>query len=401
LRTGLDRQSSRPIDDAIRTYLVSSRLGRPILRSKESVRALARAVRMMRRYFEVDGIPIGDRCSFLALSSAQCQCEMLLGDAGDTMVLDAGLVDFLHAANSLAATSAPQSEGANFAIAAEQLGLAALHHRDYIAAINCKVAALSWGKEFDRLNWRSRDMRRLLDMQTTFLVLHEMYHWALDKSEALRRISDHLYNSGFQDHLCAAVRAQLSPEAVRKHAPQFDLTDEDIARHADLAEEAVRWVQSRQEELTCDFLALRVLMLDVRSPYLASRAVYAGATMNSILDVHASMVDLASGASPGNHAQRRRERAAQARYFVYAAMPGSVAIAGNSEVDSSIYQGLYTRYLENSIIPICAARDVLWTMQMDGELVPAGVKPEELDYCWRTAKNAFDIDDDGVPMRLI
>jgi hypothetical protein len=179
------------------------------------------------------------------------------------------------------------------------------------------------------------------------------------------------------------------------------LTDEDIARHANLAEDAVRWVQTRQEELTCDFLALRVLMLDIRSPVLASRAVYAGATMNSILDVHASMVDLAAGASLNDNVLRRRERDAQARYFVYAAMPGSVAAAGNSEVDSGIYQRLYTRYLESSIIPICAARDVLWKMQIDGELVPSGAKPDELDYCWRTAKNAFDIVDDEVPMRLL
>jgi F0F1-type ATP synthase membrane subunit c/vacuolar-type H+-ATPase subunit K len=355
----------------------------------------------MRRYFEVDNVPIGDGCAFLAVSSAQCQCEILLGETSDTMVLDAGVIQFLHAANALAATPEPKAKDANFAIAAEQLGLAALHRRDHVAALNYKVAALSWGTDRDRLRWRSREALALLDLQTTFLVLHEMYHWALDKSETLRRITDGLYANGFAKHLCNSVRSQLSPDAIRAHAAHITITDADIAYHAGLADESERWVEERKEELICDFLALRVLMLDIQSPFQASRAVFAAAALHSVLQIHAATGELVAGGPQASAAIRQRERDTQARYFVFAAMPEAAAIASNARVDSRLYRDMYMRYTERSLVPICAARDVLAQMQGTGELSAMTADAGGVAYSWDLACDAFDVVPRSVPFRWL
>ena len=60
---------------------------------------------------------------------------------------------------------------------------------------------------------------------------------------------------------------------------------------------------------------------------------------------------------------------------------------------------MYRRYLETSIVPICAARDVFGQMQRDGELISKAVDvaADGLTYSWRAACDAFDIVPHAVP----
>lgn len=331
-------------DDGLVTYLLASRLCRNITPDGTALRLLNKSVNLVRDALQVDFQPVGEDCLFMALSSVQCTFEMVRTALGAVVILDCSLIEFLCAINALRFERL--SGHTHIRIGADLLGLASMKKADFVGALYYN----SLKQEFSGISNSPKSLSdndvRLPSLQVTFMVLHEIYHWSLSKSESMRRTMDEFYRSGFSEYALDYIKAHLSPESLRKSVPKELLTDSTIELYGSMRVHCQRWLIDRQEEVMCDLLAMQGLLMGTPSPAYTEDAILAGATVPAFLELLVLADELANYRNPvSNAASGSVELEHQVRFFVFAAIANAAAIGCDAKFSPSRLRKSFANYM--------------------------------------------------------